>query len=387
MTGLNRRVLILAFYLPQFHPIPENDAWWGVGFTEWRNVATAARLYRGHYQPRIPADLGFYDLRLPTVRRQQAELATEAGIDGFIYWHYWFHGKELMAGPLRDNVESQEPRFPFCIAWANQDWTRRWAGHDSDILIRQTYSEADDIAHIQSLKHVLTDRRYINIEGKPLLFVYRAASLPDPRSTAQLWRSEARSWGLEGIHLVSVESSPSEEVDPRAWDFDASVQFEPAFWRLRRPSMSNRTKHLLARLRGHEFPRVIDYTQAVDAGLRRMTTPTPYTRWPGVAVGFDNTPRYGSDRRALILRHSSPHEYERWLAHALNAAARTASADGGHPGQPLVVINAWNEWAEGNYLEPDLVFGRTYLEATRRAIDRAAQRSHDTWQGAMEPRQ
>ncbi|MDJ0634982.1 MAG: glycoside hydrolase family 99-like domain-containing protein [Xenococcaceae cyanobacterium MO_188.B29] len=187
---MNNNIKAIAFYLPQYHPIPENDKWWGKGFTEWTSVAKAKPLFKDHYQPHLPADLGFYDLRLPEVRQAQADLAREYGIYGFCYYHYWFNGKRLLERPFNEVLESGKPDFPFCLCWANENWTRRWDGQDREILIEQKYSVVDDREHIKSLISAFKDPRYIKIDGKPLFLIYRVNSLPDPSLTQKIWREE-----------------------------------------------------------------------------------------------------------------------------------------------------------------------------------------------------
>src|SRR5215471_9126155 len=195
-TTVNRtKARLIAFYLPQFHPIPENDAWWGKGFTEWTNVARARPVFRGHYQPHMPADLGFYDLRLPEVRQAQADLAREYGIHGFCYYHYWFGGKRLLQYPFDRVLTSGKPDFPFCLCWANEPWTRAWDGREQDILQPQSYSEEDDRRHIVSLLPAVLDERAIRVEGKPLFLVYQARELPDPAQTVEVWQEVAREAG------------------------------------------------------------------------------------------------------------------------------------------------------------------------------------------------
>ena len=222
----------IAFYLPQFHPIPENDEWWGKGFTEWTNVSKANPLFEGHYQPHIPGELGYYDLRSPQTRKAQAKLAREYGIHGFCYYHYWFNGKLLLNQPLDEVLASGEPEFPFCLCWANEDWTRAWDGRSGEVLIGQAYNHDDDRAHMRYLAPIFTDNRYIRVGGKPLFLVYRANRMPDPKKTAELWREEARSLGIGELYLCRVESFPDEHADPAAIGFDASVEFQPDWTQL-----------------------------------------------------------------------------------------------------------------------------------------------------------
>src|SRR5262245_46650535 len=237
---------LLAFYLPQYHPIPENDRWWGAGFTEWTNVAKARPRFKGHYQPHLPADLGFYDLRLPEVRMAQAEMARSHGIDGFCYYYYWFSGKRLLERPLNEVLRSGEPDFPFCVCWANENWTRRWDGRDHEMLIAQTYSRTDDLRFIRSLLPALADPRYIKVHGKPLLLVYRVDHLPDPAATADLWREEAVKMGLPGLFLCTVACRATLDLPPSSIGFDAAVEFQPNWQRL--PPRMRAAKPLLHRV-------------------------------------------------------------------------------------------------------------------------------------------
>src|SRR5262245_55501556 len=220
-------VRLIAVYLPQFHPIPENDRSWGKGFTEWTNVAQAKPMFRGHYQPHLPADLGFYDLRLPEVRRAQADLAQEHGIHGFCYYHYWFHGRRLLERPFEDVLRSGEPDFPFCLCWANENWTRRWDGLEQEILLAHHYSPADDLAHIRSLAPALAGPRYIRVDGKPLFLIYRPGLLPDARATVDRWREEYHRLTGEELFLARVARLPEEATDPRLDGFDVAVEFHP----------------------------------------------------------------------------------------------------------------------------------------------------------------
>jgi glycosyl transferase family WbsX len=341
-----KRPRLVAFYLPQFHPIPENDAWWGKGFTEWTNVASARPLFHGHYQPHIPADLGFYDLRLPETRRAQAELAEAHGITAFCYYHYWFNGRRLLERPFEEVLASGEPRLPFCLCWANENWTRRWDGQDHQVLIAQHYSDEDDRAHIRSLLGAFRDPRYLRIEGKPLFLVYRTMWMPDPRRTTAIWREEARNGGVGELFLCRVESTVYEQNDPRPLGFDGAVEFQPEWSRLGGPVRRRRASH------------VYDYAAMVDAALDKR--PADYRRLPCVTPGWDNSAR--RERGATIITGSTPELYGEWLRQVV--AAEQASGDD----EPVVFVNAWNEWAEANHLEPCRRWGRAYLEATRAAL-------------------
>jgi len=338
----------IAFYLPQYHPIPENDAWWGKGFTEWMSVVKGKPLFPGHYQPRLPADLGFYDLRLPEVRQAQAELAREYGIYGFCYYHYWFNGKLLLDRPFREVLSSGEPDFPFCLCWANENWTRRWDGLDHQVLIGEQYSLEDDREHIRWLAHAFRDRRYIRIDGRPLLLIYRVSRLPNPAQTVAIWREEARKMGLGELYLCIVESLRDDRIDPRRIGCDAAVEFQPDWLNLGSP-VHRTAEHSL----------VYDYGSVVDRMLQKARP--PYTWFPCVTPGWDNTPR--RIRQAYILRDSTPERYELWLRGIIQHVLPR------RPQERLVFVNAWNEWGEGAHLEPCQRWGRAYLEATRRALN------------------
>ena len=360
----------IAFYLPQFHPIPENDNWWGTGFTEWRNVVQARPLFPGHYQPHIPSDLGFYDLRLPEVRLQQSELARRYGIDGFCFYHYWFSGKQLLERPVTEIFESGEPDFPFCLCWANENWTRRWDGHDKEILIAQDYSLEDDMAHILTLIPYFRDPRYLRIDNKPLFLVYRSSLLPDPLQTTSLWRRVARENGIDDLYLVKVESFPSERKrDPRLDGFDAALDFQPDWGSLPKPILPIRAWHMLCRLidkydiggRMRPLPnRIMTYKSVVRAMLSRPHV--PYPRIPCVTPSWDNSSRRRGGG-AVVLHSSTPQLYGAWLASVLSDTLTMQRLP-----EPLVFINGWNEWAEGNHLEPDLRWNHAYLEQTLQAL-------------------
>jgi lipopolysaccharide biosynthesis protein len=350
---------LIAFFLPQFHPIPENDAWWGKGFTEWTNVTKAKPLFRGHDQPQYPADLGYYDLRLPEVRTQQAELARAYGIEGFCYWHYWFNGKQLLERPVNEVIASGKPDFPFCLGWANHLWSREWDGSPNRILQEQTYGgEEDDRKHFEYLLPALHDRRAIRVDGKPIFLIYKAKMLPDPSRTTNLWRQIAIKEGLAGLYLMSVETIDTFGWDPKLGGFDAAVMFQPNWEHLSQlKKIESWSVKLFKKLRYGWHLRVIDYELLWRRSLSEVAH---YPRYPGVFPRWDNTPRRG--KRGLVVLGSTPHEYGKWLK---SAVATLKDRPQQHR---IVFINAWNEWAEGNYLEPDSKFGLAYLEATYDAI-------------------
>jgi lipopolysaccharide biosynthesis protein len=348
---------LIAFYLPQFHPIPENDAWWGKGFTEWRNVARARPLFAGHYQPHLPADLGFYDLRVPETRAEQAALARRYGIHAFCYYYYWFNGRRLLERPLDEVHRSGQPDFPFCVCWANEHWTRRWDGSDDTVLMGQEYSPDADRRLIADLASLFHDPRYIRVDGRPLLVVYRASALPDPRAFAERTREQAAREGIGNLYLacMNLTGTPS----PVDLGFDAAVEFPPhgiEFGEIS-PPVEFYTPNLSVK--------VWDYVYGAKMAIAR---PLPDFRlFRGVMTGWDNTPRLPANGNVFVNTH--PANYQRWLT---SVVAQTVQRN--PPGERFVFINAWNEWAEGCHLEPDEAFGHAYLEATRRALT-AGQRS------------
>jgi hypothetical protein len=343
-------VKLLAFYLPQFHPIPENDRWWGKGFTEWSRVARAQPQFAGHYQPHLPERLGFYDLRLPETRARQAELARRHGIHGFCYYYYWFGTRTLLERPLAEMLAGGEPDLPFCLCWANENWTRRWDGAERELLIEQRYGPELDAALIEDLMPFFRDRRYLHVRGAPVLLVYRPAAIPDPPATTARWRRAAREHGLPDLHLVAALTFGLQ--DPRPLGFDAAVEFPPHGENL--PANACAVEGVEPAFGGE----IVDFRAVV--ARRLALPPPPFRLYRAAMAGWDNTPRLG--RRATIFHGASPASYEEWLR-ALVAAARL-----GHPDHRLVFVNAWNEWAEGAHLEPDDRFGTGYLEATRRAL-------------------
>jgi hypothetical protein len=358
----------IAFYLPQFHPIPENDAWWGKGFTEWTNVARAKPLFRGHVQPRVPADLGFYDLRVPETRAAQAEMARTCGVEGFCYWHYWFAGRRLLQRPFEEVLGSGEPDFPFCLGWANHSWTGVWYGAPNRVLIEQTYPGMDDHErHFRCLASAFADPRYIRVDGKPLLMVFRPKELPDSQRVFDLWRKLSDREGLGGLHVVAHLDDDEDGWGPLAAGYDAATvaKMKTIFstrqlplrqlalrhisrYRITRPFFQRRKRPL------HVVPyRVVAPRLVVEREL-------PYEYYPCVVPNWDNTPRSGS--QGSVLTGSTPALYQRHLQAAVDRVASLT------PSRRIVFIKSWNEWAEGNYLEPDQVHGHAYLEATGRVL-------------------
>ncbi len=347
------RVKAIAFFLPQFHPIPENDAWWGKGFTEWRNVAKAKPNFVGHYQPHQPADLGYYDLRVPETRAEQAELAKKYGIHGFCFHHYWFGGKRLLEKPVDAILESGEPDFPYCLCWANENWTRTWDGGERHILMAQQHSPEDSKAFIESLLPHFRDPRYIRVNNAPMLVVYRVDIIPDVRNTIRIWRDTAREHGIGELHIVAAQSFGI--GDPRPYGCDAAVEFPPH---------GNRwfvNDQLQDRVINPEFQGMLsDVADFIRYSIERPRE--EYVLYRTAFPAWDNTPR--RQHKGLSFVHTSPERYEYWL----NTLA-TQTLERNAPEHRFLFINAWNEWAEGAHLEPDQRYGHAWLEATRRVIE------------------
>lgn len=383
-----RRARLIAFYLPQFHPIPENNTWWGPGFTEWTNVAKARPLFHGHYQPRIPADLGFYDLRLSETRRAQADLARQAGIEGFCYWHYWFGGRRILEKPFNDVLSSGEPDFPFCLGWANQSWSGVWHGAPGRILMEQTYPGPDDHArHFHALLPAFHDPRYIRVRNKPLFMIYQPRDLPDVDKFIEQWQTLASQNGLEGIHFVAHLSH-----DGGASDYESSG-FSGGTVVTNLKMLSVRVRDIAA-MRAAKIKQLKGFrarlAESVTAGKRigfylgrkirqRLPSQSPYIYhyedavrfflndfprksncYPCIIPDWDNSPRSGP--RGVILRGATPELFRHHVREALKLV------EDRDPEDRIIFAKSWNEWAEGNYLEPDARFGHRYLDALREEV-------------------
>lgn len=347
-------VRFIAYYLPQFHTVDENDAWWGPGFTEWTNVSKALPRYVGHEQPRMPADLGFYDLRHAEVLRRQAELAKRGGVGGFCIHHYWFSGRRILETPLEALLANPDIDLPFCINWANESWTRRWDGSENDILLEQRYEPGDDIAFAESLLPALRDPRYIRIDGRPLIMVYRPSIIPNMPEVAANWRNHLIAAGVGDPYLVMAQVF--NDQDPRPYGLDASAGFPPHNGGFSLPNERNKLKMIDKKFEGTavSFDKVVAQTLA--------NYPAEYRTFPGVCPRWDNEPR--KPGRSFSLFGTSATRYGDWLRVAAERAMKTSVTD-----ERIVFINAWNEWAEGAYLEPDRHHGYAYLVETRRVLD------------------
>jgi hypothetical protein len=353
---------LIALYLPQFHPIPENDEWWGKGFTEWTNVVKAKPLFRGHYQPHIPADLGFYDLRISETRLAQAEMAQAYGIEGFCYYHYWFGGRRLLERPLDEVLRSGEPDFPFCLAWANATWSGVWHGCPHKILIEQTYpGPKDDESHFYILLKAFTDKRYLKVDGKPMFLVYVPKDLPNPRRTTDLWRELALKEGLKGLYLVAMQVQP---WDHSELGFDAAARHNlgmlPKIFDSQGPWGIRRLIRAWERRNG--YPRVVyPYKKAIQ--FLNITEASRIDLHPIVIPNWDNTPRCGQS--GWVLTNSHPELFRMHLHEAIKQVKDKPQDC------RIIFIKSWNEWAEGNYLEPDLKSGRAYLEVIKEEVNRS----------------
>jgi Glycosyltransferase WbsX len=356
-------VRAIAFYLPQFHPIPENNEWWGKGFTEWTNTAKAKPLFFGHYQPHVPADLGFYDLRLAETRIAQAEMAAEYGIEGFCYWHYWFAGKRLLEHPFNEVMQSGKPNFPFCLGWANDTWSGIWHGAPNRILIEQTYPGLEDYKnHFNSLLSAFTDDRYLTVDGKPIFLIYKPHKLPDPIEFTDYWRELAHQAGLKGLHFIaSLQDEPAWK--PEKFGFDAITianQGKIASEMKKKAGLPKIINNLKTRYRNFlkQPVHIYDYKDALPYFIEDVSNDIEY--YPCVIPNWDNTPRSGIN--GLALRNSTPELFREQVNKAITKAS---SLPDDHQ---IIFIKSWNEWAEGNHLEPDMKFGKGYLEIIKQEL-------------------
>jgi hypothetical protein len=349
---------VIAIHLPQFHPFKENDEWWGKGFTEWTNVVKAKPRFRNHYQPHLPADMGFYDLRVPETRNLQAQMAHKYGIYGFCYYHYWFNGRRLMERPVNDILSSEEPDFPFMLCWANENWARNWDGGFKNVLIEQKYSDEDDINHMNYLcSSVFSDKRYIRVDGKPFFAIYKPELFPNIARTLTIWREVASKYGIS-LYLAFMENSRINPKQYLEYGFDAAIDFQPlsmgTFLKNR-----NFAKKILSKTLGVNFSSIFNYADYVKY---RCEQPLPdYKQYSCVSPGWDNSPRRVG-KPFLAFKNSSPSLYGEWLRNTLERSPIYSQDEN------FIFINAWNEWAEGNHLEPDQKWGCKYLDETKNAI-------------------
>lgn len=378
---------IIGLYLPQYHPIPENDEWWGKGFTEWNNVVKAKPLFRGHYQPHLPADLGFYDLRLPEVREQQAALAREAGLEGFCYYHYWFgNGRQLLQRPFEEVLASGKPDFPFCLCWANHDWTSKtWEKGSSlrrdTMIMKMEYSREDYIHHFNYLLPAFRDPRYITVDGKPLFAVWNPRGIPDCREFIDLWQKMALENGLTGIHFVGQTDNTGKALagkDANYYSADMAKEYYQSILELgfdAAMSQGYRRAVALAQGRAKMMWKLltfntflpsnskIDYVQLMDNYY------VEEDRWenvyPTLLPQWDRTPRAGS--KSEIVTGCSPEKFQHYTEKAIRLLTDK------QPEHQILFLKAWNEWGEGDYVEPDQKYGHGWLQAIRNAIEKNGQ--------------
>lgn len=354
---------LIAYYLPQYHPFPENDEWWGKGFTEWTNVARARRLFPGHIQPHIPADLGFYDLRMPEVREEQARLAREAGIEGFCYYEYWFgNGRRLMQRPFDEVVASGRPDFPFCLAWANHSWYKKlWdpknPGKDK-LLMEQLYpGEKDYEEHFKHLLTAFRDKRYIRVDGKPLYVVYDALHFKDIGNFMATWRRLAAGSGLGNFYFVATDfnSEHREELLKMGFDATHNVDYINIY---HKSSTLNKAFKTFCRLYLH-IPMIYRYSDAMKHMLNDDCRKDNVI--PVITPNWDHTPRSGA--KGLVFTHARPEYFKQLAMQALDMVKEKPEE------HRIVFIKSWNEWGEGNYMEPDLQYGHGYLDALKEALN------------------
>jgi len=350
---------IIALYLPQYHPIPENNEWWGAGFTEWVNVAQARPLFPGHQQPNIPADLGFYDLRIPEVREQQAQLAKEAGIEGFMYWHYWYGGKKLLERPFNEVVESGKPDFPFCLGWANHSWyKKRWCsdkGKDK-LLIQQTYpGEQDHIDHFYALLKAFKDDRYIKVNDKLFFLIYIPSEFPNLKDFFNLWRKLAKENNLNDFYFVgqTITLKPQEVLD---LGFDAVYDGDP----MRIHNRNFLLLKIIKRTIGNVIRCGIVYKYSNAMKYFNSSQAADINQIPGLYAGYDHSPR--SRYKAYILRGFSPKLFYKHIYQTLKLI-KDKPID-----NKILIFQSWNEWGESNYIEPDRRHGKEFILAMRKAI-------------------
>lgn len=376
---------VIAFYLPQFHPIPENDKWWGKGFTEWTNVAKAKPLFRGHYQPRIPADLGFYDLRLPEVREQQAEMARDAGIEGFCYWHYWFgQRKQLLERPFNEVLASGKPDFPFCLGWANHSWTNKsWEvgtrKQKGMTLMEIVYSKDEYINHFYDVLPAFKDKRYITIDGKPLFLIWRPLDLPDPKEFINLWQKMAQENGLKGIYFIGLTQSLTESQKAlqlslfhKTFNYAAknyqdvlNAGYDAVNSRgyNRADILSRNLLDVIIRgisLRFFKRPTISKCDQSVINKYLYTEEDKQENIYPTLIPNWDRSPRSG--KMARIYTNSTPEVFGKQIDQVLNIIKDKQDE------HKVVFLMSWNEWAEGNYVEPDLKYGHGFLDILKEKL-------------------
>jgi hypothetical protein len=363
----HRKARVIAYYLPQYHPIPENDEWWGKGFTEWTNVGKAKPLFKGHYQPRVPADLGYYDLRMPEIREAQAEMASNAGIEGFMYWHYWFgNGRRVLERPFDEVLKTGKPDFPFCLGWANHSWTNiswnssaQW--QKESCIVEQKYpGEKDIIDHFNYVLPAFQDHRYISVDGKPIFLIYDPLSIPNPTLFIKTWQDLATQNGLPGIHFVGIAGNNLDSYQKLItsgfnsinsngqWSAESKV--DGKYYKL--------IRHKIIRKYGGLALDKYDYKEIIKYLLTEIDEKIDV--YPTILPQWDRSARSG--RRASIYHGSTPELFEKHFLQAMTKVSNKPIEN------RIIFLKSWNEWAEGNYVEPDIVFGHGYLEIIRKCL-------------------
>jgi Glycosyltransferase WbsX len=357
---------LIAFYLPQYHPIPENDEWWEKGFTEWTNVTKAKPLFPGHHQPNLPADLGFYDLRVPETRIAQSELAREHGIEGFCYWHYWFgNGRRILERPFNEVLRSGVPNFPFCLGWANHTWPGTWDGSPNRVLARQTYPGKEDYkTHFEVIVEAFADDRYMKVYGKPIFLVFLPGELPNSIEFTDYWRELAHKAGFPGLYFIGLSSDTS--WNPQQHGFDAFTSHPPkdvldripntiadrALFKICKMNLRQAIKKILP------IPSIYKYDQAIDYLIPKVQFEDLF--YPSIIPNWDNTPRNGIN--GIVIQGNHPELFRKHLKAGISYVEEREFE------KRIIFVKSWNEWAEGNYLEPDRRFGKAFLEVVQNEV-------------------
>ena len=380
----NMKARIIAFYLPQYHPIPENDMWWGKGFTEWTNVGKAKPLFKGHYQPRVPADLGYYDLRMPEIREAQANMAREAGIEGFCYWHYWFSSeKQLLEKPFNEVLTTGEPDYPFCLGWANHNWTNKsWEAGTRKVkeqtLMKMIYNDEEYVRHFYSVLPAFKDCRYITVDGKPLFLVWRPLDIPDPNRFVKMWTELAHENGLLGIHFVGIayNLNPQDKTLYNLIHHQINNAAEKMYNDVLNTGFDavnsrgyNLAEYCVLGIRNLVWRRIgasFNYypISKCDQSKINKYLYVEQDKWenvyPTLLPNWDRSPRSGA--KARIYVNSTPAVFKQQVKNAIELVKNKSKE------HKILFLQSWNEWAEGNYMEPDLVYGHGYLDALKDVV-------------------
>lgn len=362
----------IAFYLPQFHPIPENNLWWGAGFTEWHNVSAARPMFRGHRQPQVPGALGYYDLRCDETRHEQARLARSSGIDAFCYYHYWFGGKQLLETPLNKMLDDKGCDMPFCLCWANETWSRAWDGKESEVLIQQAYSEEDDRKHAEHLVQIFKDSRYLKSDSKPIFIIYRVGKMDSPARFVRILNEAAHAEGFPGVRIFAVRNFACDVPDDvlKTYGIEDIVDFQPNNTEYPRRSaigkgirFLQRCWNSLAKKKG--LPQVnsvlrLKYNDVARNALAIYGTLGQY-HYPTVFPNWDNSPRR---KAATVIQNDHPEDFARWVREAASIVRKRPERN------QFLFVNAWNEWAESAHLEPERKYGDAFLKAFKEGISK-----------------